>query len=126
MSCFVPAITLLRHYRLALTELVTNPQFELTGLCVSTPEKVGKDAGALAGVDVATGIAAGNDLEAVIDGVGTVFGHSRKSGPALVIGSHTDTQPTGGWLDGAMGVIYENSVTDPDLRQLIERIRQVQ
>src|ERR1700751_811161 len=52
--------------RLALTELVTNPQFELTGLCVSTPEKVGKDAGALAGVDVATGIAAGNDLEAVI------------------------------------------------------------
>jgi N-carbamoyl-L-amino-acid hydrolase len=45
-------------------------------------------------------------LEAVIDGVGTVFGRSRKSGPALVIGSHTDTQPTGGWLDGAMGVIY--------------------
>ena len=35
--------------RLALTELVTNPQFELTGLCVSSPEKVGKDAGALAG-----------------------------------------------------------------------------
>jgi len=52
--------------RLALTELVTNPQFELTGLCVSTPEKVGKDAGALAGVDVATGIAAVNDLDAVI------------------------------------------------------------
>jgi N-carbamoyl-L-amino-acid hydrolase len=45
-------------------------------------------------------------LEAVVDGVGTVFGRSRKSGPALLIGSHTDTQPTGGWLDGAMGVIY--------------------
>ncbi len=45
-------------------------------------------------------------LEATIDGVGTVFGRSRKSGPALIIGSHTDTQPTGGWLDGAMGVIY--------------------
>jgi N-carbamoyl-L-amino-acid hydrolase len=45
-------------------------------------------------------------LDAVIDGVGTVFGRSRKSGPALLIGSHTDTQPTGGWLDGAMGVIY--------------------
>ena len=37
--------------RLALTDLVTNPRFELTGLCVSTPEKVGKDAGALAGLD---------------------------------------------------------------------------
>lgn len=45
-------------------------------------------------------------LDAAIDGVGTVFGRSRNSGPALVIGSHTDTQPTGGWLDGAMGVIY--------------------
>lgn len=45
-------------------------------------------------------------LDPVIDGVGTVFGRSRHSGPALLIGSHTDTQPTGGWLDGAMGVIY--------------------
>lgn len=45
-------------------------------------------------------------LEATIDGVGTVFGRSRRQGPALLIGSHTDTQPTGGWLDGAMGVIY--------------------
>jgi N-carbamoyl-L-amino-acid hydrolase len=45
-------------------------------------------------------------LDAVIDGVGTVFGRSRRRGPALVIGSHTDTQPTGGWLDGALGVIY--------------------
>ncbi len=45
-------------------------------------------------------------LDARIDGVGSVFGRSRKPGPALVVGSHTDTQPTGGWLDGAMGVIY--------------------
>jgi len=45
-------------------------------------------------------------LEASIDGIGTVFGRSRASGKALLIGSHTDTQPTGGWLDGAMGVIY--------------------
>ncbi|MGH3560127.1 MAG: NAD(P)H-dependent amine dehydrogenase family protein, partial [Mycobacterium sp.] len=52
--------------RLALAELVTNPQFELTGLCVSAPEKVGKDAGALAGVDVSTGITAVNELDAVL------------------------------------------------------------
>src|SRR5262245_14448070 len=45
-------------------------------------------------------------LEAGIDGIGTVFGRSRAGGKALLIGSHTDTQPTGGWLDGAMGVIY--------------------
>ena len=52
--------------RLALIELITNPQFELTGVCVSTPEKVGKDAGDLAGLDVSTGIAAVNDLDALL------------------------------------------------------------
>lgn len=45
-------------------------------------------------------------LDATLDGVGNVLGRSRKSGPALIIGSHSDTQPRGGWLDGAMGVIY--------------------
>jgi len=45
-------------------------------------------------------------LEANIDGVGNVLGRARKDGPALLIGSHSDTQPTGGWLDGALGVIY--------------------
>ena len=45
-------------------------------------------------------------LEATIDGVGNVIGRSRNSGKALLIGSHSDTQPTGGWLDGALGVIY--------------------
>jgi N-carbamoyl-L-amino-acid hydrolase len=46
------------------------------------------------------------DLEATIDGVGNVLGRSPHSGKALLIGSHSDTQPTGGWLDGALGVIY--------------------
>ncbi len=45
-------------------------------------------------------------LEATIDGVGNVIGRSRAKGPVLLMGSHTDTQPRGGWLDGAMGVIY--------------------
>jgi N-carbamoyl-L-amino-acid hydrolase len=44
-------------------------------------------------------------LDATIDGVGTVYGRSLNPGPALVLGSHADTQPTGGWLDGAMGVM---------------------
>ena len=45
-------------------------------------------------------------LDASIDGIGTVFGRSRRGGKALLVGSHTDTQPTGGWLDGSLGVIY--------------------
>lgn len=56
--------------RLALAELITNPAFELTGVCVSSPEKVGKDAGALCGVGLdaptVTGLAAVNDLDAVL------------------------------------------------------------
>lgn len=45
-------------------------------------------------------------LDATIDGVGNVLGRSRNVGKGLLIGSHSDTQPTGGWLDGALGVIY--------------------
>ena len=45
-------------------------------------------------------------LEAEMDGVGNLIGRSRNPGPALLIGSHSDTQPTGGWLDGALGVVY--------------------
>ncbi len=45
-------------------------------------------------------------LDAGIDGVANVIGVSPNPGPALLLGSHSDTQPTGGWLDGALGVIY--------------------
>jgi N-carbamoyl-L-amino-acid hydrolase len=45
-------------------------------------------------------------LEPTIDGIGTVIGRSTKAGPRLLMGSHSDTQPRGGWLDGVMGVIY--------------------
>jgi hypothetical protein len=52
--------------RLALTQLITDSQFELTGVCVSAPEKVGRDAGALAGLNTDTGVVAVDDLDAVI------------------------------------------------------------
>lgn len=45
-------------------------------------------------------------LDVTIDGVANVLGRSRNKGPALLIGSHSDTQPRGGWLDGALGVVY--------------------
>lgn len=44
-------------------------------------------------------------LDAQIDGVGNVTGrtpHPRR----ILIGSHTDTVPNGGWLDGSLGVVY--------------------
>jgi N-carbamoyl-L-amino-acid hydrolase len=45
-------------------------------------------------------------LRASMDGVGNVFGRSPNPGRGVLIGSHTDTQPQGGWLDGSLGVIY--------------------
>ena len=35
-----------------------------------------------------------------------LIGYSTRPGKALLLGSHSDTQPTGGWLDGALGVVY--------------------
>jgi hypothetical protein len=52
--------------RHALTQLITNPDYELTAVWVSSPSKAGKDAGALAGLDVSTGILATTDLDEVL------------------------------------------------------------
>jgi N-carbamoyl-L-amino-acid hydrolase len=44
-------------------------------------------------------------LDAVWDEVGNVFALASGGQSSLLIGSHSDTQPEGGWLDGAYGVI---------------------
>jgi len=51
---------------LALRQLVEDARFDLTGVWVSTDAKVGRDAGDLAGLDIATGVAATNDLDAIV------------------------------------------------------------
>jgi N-carbamoyl-L-amino-acid hydrolase len=45
-------------------------------------------------------------LQAAIDGVGNVCGRSANVDRSVLIGSHTDSVPRGGWLDGALGVIF--------------------
>lgn len=45
-------------------------------------------------------------LDAAIDAVGNVRGLTSQAARAVVIGSHTDSVPKGGWLDGALGVVY--------------------
>ena len=42
-------------------------------------------------------------LRVHFDPVGNLFGLA--DGPSLLLGSHSDSQPEGGWLDGALGVI---------------------
>jgi N-carbamoyl-L-amino-acid hydrolase len=46
------------------------------------------------------------ELDTVIDGIGNVIGRNRSAQRRLLVGSHSETQPYGGWLDGALGVIY--------------------
>jgi hypothetical protein len=50
----------------ALRALITNPEFELTGVWVSSAAKAGKDAGELAGLDIRTGVTASTDLDEVL------------------------------------------------------------
>jgi N-carbamoyl-L-amino-acid hydrolase len=62
-------------------------------------------------------------LKPVIDGIGNVFGRAEDATRRLLVGSHSETQPRGGWLDGALGVIYGLELArafavDPDLAGL--------
>ena len=52
--------------RHALAGIDAHPELELVGLFVSNPDKVGKDAGELAGLDHALGVTATNDVEALL------------------------------------------------------------
>jgi 2,4-diaminopentanoate dehydrogenase len=51
---------------LALKQLVSDVRFALTGVWVSSEEKVGRDAGELAGLDVTVGVVATKDLDEII------------------------------------------------------------
>ncbi|OSC40905.1 diacylglycerol kinase [Mycobacterium decipiens] len=50
----------------SLRALITNPEFELTGVWVSSAAKAGKDAAELAGLADSTGVKASTDLDAVL------------------------------------------------------------
>lgn len=44
--------------------------------------------------------------EAIIDGIGNVFGFAPVNGPKVLGGSHLESQNYAGWLDGPLGVVY--------------------
>src|SRR6516162_8895733 len=52
--------------RHALAGIDAHPELELVGLFVSNPDKVGKDAGELAGLDRSLGVLASNDVDALL------------------------------------------------------------
>ena len=44
-------------------------------------------------------------LDTELDGIGNVYGRRPGATRTVLLGSHSDTVPRGGWLDGALGVI---------------------
>jgi N-carbamoyl-L-amino-acid hydrolase len=73
--------------------------------------KTGVDRIALSGQDIAArrwlvGKLEAAGLKASMDRIGNVLGRAPNVGKAILMGSHTDTVPRGGWLDGALGVGY--------------------
>jgi len=50
----------------ALQHFIENPIYELVGVLVTNPDKVGKDAGELVGLPPTTGVLATNDIEEII------------------------------------------------------------
>ncbi len=45
-------------------------------------------------------------LGATIDALGNLYGAAPGAGRSVLIGSHSDSVPTGGWLDGTLGLAY--------------------
>lgn len=56
-------------------------------------------------------------LEVSVDAIGNVFGLPPGNEKCILIGSHSDTQPEGGWLDGAYGVIVGLEIARASLEQ---------
>lgn len=56
-------------------------------------------------------------LEVTVDAIGNVFGLPPGDGKCILVGSHSDTQPEGGWLDGAYGVIVGLEIARASLEQ---------
>src|SRR5690606_17943859 len=45
-------------------------------------------------------------LDGHSDSGGNVYGRSTGVNHAILVGSHSDSVPTGGWLDGSLGVVF--------------------
>jgi N-carbamoyl-L-amino-acid hydrolase len=83
-----------------LTDLQALRQFGAQGSGVVRPAYSAPD---LAARDWLASRMAEAGLQPRFDAMGNLFG--LVDGPSLLLGSHSDSQPTGGWLDGALGVV---------------------
>ena len=96
--------------RAAIRTVDAHPGLELTGVIVANPDKVGRDAGDLAGVGRALGVAATDDVEAVLG-----------TGPgALVYAASGDVRPDAAIADVARALLAGAVVVTPSIYPLYD------
>ena len=96
--------------RLALRAVDAHPELELTGVIVHDPAKVGRDAGALGGLDRDLGVAATDDIESVL-----------ASGPgAVVYAASGDIRPDDALNDIIRAIRAGAVVVTPSLYALYD------
>ncbi|RNL64158.1 dihydrodipicolinate reductase [Nocardioides marmoriginsengisoli] len=97
--------------RLAIRAVEAHPALELTGVLVHNPEKVGRDAGVLAGMDRELGVAATDDVAALL-----------AAGPqAVVYAASGDIRPDDALADVARAIAAGAVVVTPALYALYDQ-----
>ena len=87
----------------AIADLKALARFGKVGTGVHRPALTDDD---MAAREWLRGLMAEAGLDASVDRFGTVYGRAPNAKTSVLLGSHSDSVPRGGWLDGALGVIY--------------------
>ncbi|MFE6922368.1 dihydrodipicolinate reductase [Nocardia sp. NPDC057663] len=96
--------------RAAIRAVAAHPALELTGVLVHNPDKVGRDAGALAGLDYCLGVPASTDVDALL-----------AAGPrAVVYAASGDIRPDDALADIARAIRAGAVVVTPALYALYD------
>ncbi|MGX1808034.1 NAD(P)H-dependent amine dehydrogenase family protein [Nocardia sp. NPDC055321] len=97
--------------RAAIRAVAAHPGLKLTDVLVNNPDKVGRDAGTLAGLDTELGVAATNDIDAVL-----------AAGPrALVYAGSGEIRPDDALADIARAIRAGAVVVTPSLYALYDQ-----
>lgn len=70
--------------RYALRAILNHPELELAGVIVSNPDKVGRDAAALCGLEAESGVRATNDWQALLDAGADCVCYTADAGTRMV------------------------------------------
>lgn len=106
--------------RLAIRAVDAHPALSLAGVIVHNPEKAGRDAGRLAGLDYDLGVAATNDIDAVLQGgpQAVVYAASGEIRPDDALADITRAIRAGAVVvTPSMYALYDQRNAPPEMRE---------